>query len=152
MTGRIERSGHRDVEGRLSWYNPRRRYDPADVVTNAEPVVEYSYVVDGRPYRNDRIWLIGRAQRWETPAQVAWFVNSLGPDALRIRYNPRDPADSTLFIHADAEPGFWTSLATVPVGLGFAWIGWRIMRRPRQEEGVDGDIGESGHDEGYARR
>jgi len=151
-TGRIERSGHRDVEGRLSYYNPRRRYDPANVVTRADPVVDYSYVVAGRRYRNDRIWLIGRAQRWENPAQVAAFVTGLRPDALRILYNPRDPADSTLFLYSDAGPGFWTSLVTVPIGLGFAWIGWSIMRRPRRGEDMAGGIGESGHDAGDARR
>lgn len=138
-TGRIERSGHRDVEGRLSWYNPRRRYDPDNVVADAEPVVEYSYAVAGRRYRNTRIWLIGPLQRWENPAQVAWFVNSLRPGALPVLYNPRDPADSALILYSGAEPGFWTSLVSVPIGLAFAWAGWRIMRRPRRQQGAGGD-------------
>lgn len=152
VTGRIERSGYRDVEGRRTWYNPRRRYNPANVVANAEPLVEYSYSIDGRRYRNDRIWLIGPVQRWENPAQVAWFVNSLRPDALRVLYNPRDPGDSALILYSGAEPGFWTSLAAVPVGLGFAWIGLGLMRRPRREQDADGRIGQSGNDDGVPGR
>lgn len=131
--GRVEAHGVRDVEGRRSWYNPRRRYDPANVTTDYEPVIAYSYVVGDRRYRGERIWLIGRPQRWETPEQVDHFVAGLRPQALPVRYNPADPADAALILHSGIEPGFWTSLASVPIGLGFAWIGWTVMRPGRRK-------------------
>ena len=59
---------------------------------------------------------------------------SLGPDALRILYNPDDPADSALILYSGAEPGFWTSLASVPIGLAFILAGRGIMRRPRRND------------------
>jgi hypothetical protein len=134
--GRLESSGFRDVEGRRSAFNPRRRYDPDNVVTLYEPVVEYSYVVNGARYTGDRIWLIGRVQRWETPEQVEYFVNGLQPSALRVRYNPDDLADSTLFVHSAAVPGFWTSLVSVPIGLAFAWPGWAVLRSARRNRPI----------------
>lgn len=134
VTGRLESSGFRDVEGRRSAFNPRRRYDPANVVTLYEPVVGYSYVVNGRRYAGGRIWLIGRAQRWETPAQVEHFVDTLQPP--RVRYNPDDPADATLILHSGTVPGFWTSLVSVPIGLAFAWPGWALLRSARRKRPI----------------
>ena len=143
-TGRVERTGYREVEGRRSQYNPRRRYDPANVVTQYEALVEYSYEVNGRRYRNDRIWLIGRGWRFDHPNEIDFFVRGLRPTALQVRYDPGEPGDSALLLSSSANPGFWSTLVTLPIGLGLAWIGWKILTGARRRAGPDNRVTKDG--------
>jgi Protein of unknown function (DUF3592) len=57
-----------------------------------EPRVRYSYTVEGKSYTGDRISPVKAAYDEDHAKRVADKL----PDAVDVRYNPRDPADAYL--------------------------------------------------------
>lgn len=72
------------------------------------PVVKYTYVVDGKEYTNDQVYLIKRSGGMHDKMQK--LVDSF-PDPVPVHYNPKNPAESYLISNP-------TSTSWLLVGFG----------------------------------
>ena len=85
------------------------------------PRISYEYEVDGRTYRNDRIWLLTEPRSSNASGALdllsAYPQGGSGP----VRYNPDDPADSALIVEVLLWP---LTLIFVGVGGLFLALGW----------------------------
>jgi hypothetical protein len=115
------------VEGEIAQTRLVHRLD-ADGYSTDYPYVAYRYRVDGRAYRNDRV----RYGPSVAPSSILPGVDpapkNSGEDSLartypdgkpvRVYYNPRDPADSVLFLAPD-----WTVWVILTAGIVFLYAG-----------------------------
>jgi hypothetical protein len=119
------------VEGEIASTRLVHRYEQ-DGDTDYE-YVAYRYEVDGKPYRNDRV-------RFGPQVVPSSIMPTVDPEpnspyaaaalarryprgtSVRVYYNPRDPADSTL--HRAPSFAVWVILG---VGVLFAWIFLRTL-------------------------
>lgn len=60
------------------------------------PYVRYTYVVDGKEYTNDQVYLIRRTGGMHDKMQR--LVDGL-PDPVPVHYDPKDPAQSYLLVN-----------------------------------------------------
>jgi hypothetical protein len=78
----------------------RSRFESGHVYV---PSIRYRYMIDGRVFQSDRTWT-GRRYRAKTLRDVHAFLADYpkgGP--ISVRYDPAEPARSTLFVETDYE-------------------------------------------------
>lgn len=87
------------------------------------PYVKYTYVVDGKSYTNDQVYLIRRSGGMASSMQK--LVDSF-PDPVPVHYDPKDPASSYLISNPTSTS--WTLVAfgalAILMGLGQLLIIW----------------------------
>ena len=94
--------------------------------------VSYRYAVGGQPYRNDRVRFGALLAPPSTLRNARTANDSAGNAALArryprgsrvvVRYNPRQPADSTLYAEVAGEVWIYLLLGAV-----FVWMGARAL-------------------------
>jgi hypothetical protein len=103
-------------------------YDSEDSEYRYEPVIRYSYEVDGADYESDRIGFFGK--KYDTRAEAQEVINSyLLTTDLETRYNPDNPEKAVLERDTDE-----TLLAGLGIGgaigiiVGLAMIVFGLLR------------------------
>jgi len=87
------------------------------------PYVKYTYVVDGKEYTNDQVYLIRRSGGMHDRMQK--LVDSF-PDPVPVHYDPANPASSYLISNPTSTS--WTLVAfgalAILMGLGTLLVAW----------------------------
>jgi hypothetical protein len=131
-----------------SWPTVKGRITQCDVVrkggttgrgvSNVRYEIElaYSYTVDGKRFRGDRMQVFGVSHKFEDDAQEHARQYPVGK-AVPVYYNPDDPEDAVLepgiVPSASVQGGRWASIGGVVVGvivLLLALFGGRWTRHP----------------------
>ena len=87
------------------------------------PYVKYTYVVDGKTYTNDQVYLIRRSGGMFTSMQK--LVDSF-PDPVPVHYDPKDPSSSYLISNPTSTSWMLVGFAALAIlmGLGQLLIIW----------------------------
>ena len=87
------------------------------------PYVKYTYVVDGKEYTNDQVYLIRRSGGMAT--RMRKLVDSF-PDPVPVHYDPKDP--SSTYLISNPTSTSWTLVAfgalALLMGLGQLLMIW----------------------------
>lgn len=85
------------------------------------PVIRYRYAVDGQGYVSDRAWT-GKPLTVRRLEDIEAFLSDYREgQPVSVRYDPDDPARSTLFAKTD-----YGQLVTAGAGLFLLLLGWLI--------------------------
>lgn len=87
------------------------------------PVVKYTYVVDGKEYTNDQVYLIRRTGGMSSTMQK--LVDSF-PDPVPVHYDPNDPSQSYLIVNPTSTSWLLVGFGALAIlmGLGQLLIIW----------------------------
>ena len=87
------------------------------------PVVKYTYVVDGKEYTNDQVYLIRRTGGMH--AKMQKLVDSF-PDPVKVHYDPKDPGSSYLISNPTSTSWLLVGFGALAVlmGLGQLLMNW----------------------------
>jgi hypothetical protein len=83
------------------------------------PVVKYSYVVDGKEYTNDQVYLIKRSGGMHDKMQR--LVDSF-PDPVPVHYDPANPASSYLISNPTSTSWLLVGFGALALLLGLAQL------------------------------
>lgn len=115
------------VEGRVL----ERHLEPGRRAWRKEPRVVYAYVVDGKSYKNDQVFMLPHTDGDE--AEMRDLVDSVIPDKPQVYYSPDDPAQSYLI--ASSKLWFYILL---PAGILLILVGLVILVGGKPNEPVRG--------------
>lgn len=90
---------------------------------NYIPYVKYTYVVDGKTFTNDQVYLIKRTGHRLDKTQA--LVDGL-PDPVAVHYNPKDPAEAYLLVNPTTTSWLLVGFGALAIlmGLGQLLIIW----------------------------
>lgn len=129
MRGWPETSG-RIVSSTLRVSQGSRGPDRTVSASNYHPEVRYTYTVDDRAYRGNRLWITGYTGFYRIDEAAA--INDAYPPggAVAVRYNPSDPSDAAL----RAVSPRWEILFVAAMGIAWIAFGALFMRGRRAHE------------------
>lgn len=90
------------------------------------PDVRYDFVVQGRSYRGDTIWLDERRSFGSANVAARELAFLEAGTAIEVKYNPANPREAVLNIEENAWPKIFVLLA----GLLLAGLGWQWRKKP----------------------
>lgn len=89
------------------------------------PWVRYDYVVGGRTFHGDTIWLDDARRSFGSANVAARELAFLETGtAIEVRYNPADPREAALTIEEHA----WPKIFLLVLGVFLAGLGWWLRR------------------------
>ncbi len=121
------KSGWSAVEGTVL----ERHLEPGRRAWRKEPRVVYAYVVDGKSYKNDQVFMLPHTDGDE--AEMRNLVDSEIPAKPQVYYDPDEPAQSYLI--ASSKLWFYILL---PVGIVLVLVGLIILVGGKPHEPVRG--------------
>ena len=121
------KSGWPSVEGHVL----ERSLEPGRRAWRREPRVVYEYVVEGRRYQHDQVFMLPHADGDEV--DMRRLIDSEIPDRPQVYYDPDRPSQAYLI--ASSKLWFYILL---PVGMLLALIGLVVMIGAKPNEPVRG--------------
>jgi hypothetical protein len=103
-----------------------RTIHPQEVGTSGDfmPTVRYDFVVQGRTFRGDTIWLDERRSFGSVNVAARELAFLEAGSTVEVKYNPANPREAALTIEENA----WPKIFLLMLGALLAGLGWWLRR------------------------
>jgi hypothetical protein len=110
----------RIVESRVRTIHAREVGNTGDFL----PYVRYDYIVGGRPFHGDTIWLDEQRSFGSENVAARELAFLEAGTAVEVKYNPANPREAALTIEEQA----WPKIFLLMLGVLLAGLGWWLRR------------------------